>query len=152
MQDMPADLPAGLPAGLNEAMAAEPAWLSAWLLVLGGTHFISIFFVAWRADGQWGFRWEPLAIIGSLMVAGLFMNELYDRVGYVRLLGLAHLVCWAPIYGWLLYRRRAIGFSSLWGKYVHMYLLIAGISLVVDAIDVVRYLVGDSGNLYMRWG
>jgi len=33
---------------------------------------------------------------------------------------------------------------------VHLYLLIAGASLLIDAIDVVRYLVGD-GELLGRW-
>jgi hypothetical protein len=62
----------------------------------------------------------------------------------VRLLGVAHLVFWGPAYAWILTRRRAIGTASLFGKYVAFYLVIAGISLVVDAVDVVRYLVGDA--------
>jgi hypothetical protein len=33
---------------------------------------------------------------------------------------------------------------------VHAYLVIAGLSLVIDAIDFVRYLVGD-GALLHRW-
>lgn len=108
----------------------------------------STLFVVYKEQDNWRFRWEPLAIIGSLALAGLFMTELFDRYGYVRLLGLAHLVVWAPIYGWLLWRRRAIGFKTVWGKYVHWYLLITGISLVVDAVDVIRYLAGDNRNLY----
>jgi hypothetical protein len=36
-----------VPATLNEAMSTEPGWLSAWRLVLGGTHLISILFVVY---------------------------------------------------------------------------------------------------------
>lgn len=32
----------------------------------------------------------------------------------------------------------------------NFYLVIAGISLLVDAVDVIRYLLGD-GELYLRW-
>ena len=33
--------------------------------------------------------------------------------------------------------------GSLFSKYIHAYLIIAGISLVIDAVDVIRYLLGD---------
>ena len=47
------------------------------------------------------------------------------------------------------YRRAEIGTTSLFGKYAHVYLVIAGISLLIDSIDVLRYLVGD-GQLLNR--
>ena len=78
------------------------------------------------------------------------MNWLYGEVGYVRLLGLAHVLFWGPVYGWILWRRRAIGTASWYGKYIHLYLVIAGTSLVIDVVDVVRYLVGD-GQLLNRY-
>jgi hypothetical protein len=141
-----------VPATLAEAMATEPLWLSVWLVVLGGTHLIAIFFTVYKGEQGWGFRWEPLAILGCFALAGLIMNAMYAHYGYVRLLGLGHLIGWAPIYGWMVYKRSSIGFATVWGKYVHWYLLIAGISLVIDAADVIRYLVGDDGSLYLRWG
>ena len=78
------------------------------------------------------------------MAAGVYMSWLYEQVGYVRLLGLPHLVFWTPVYVWVLLRRRTIGTNSLFGKYVLLYLAIAGISLVIDLVDVVRYVV-DAG-------
>lgn len=78
------------------------------------------------------------------------MGWLYEQVGYVRLLGLAHLVCWGPVWLRILSRRRAIGTDSLFGTYVVVYLVIAGASLGIDAVDGVRHLVGD-GELQHRW-
>lgn len=109
-------LPTSLPDSLPDAIASDPLWLTIWLVILGGTHVLSLGFVAYRTEDAWRFRWEPLAIVGSFLVAGMIMDYLYQQVGYVRLLGLAHLIGWAPIYGWLLYRRKTIGWLSLWGK------------------------------------
>ena len=69
----------------------------------------------------------------------------------MRLLGLAHLVGWSPAFVWVLVRRRTIGSGSLFSRWVRVYLIIAGTSLVIDLVDVVRYLLGD-GQLLGRWG
>lgn len=139
-----------LPATLNDAIATEPLWLQAWVLVLVVANLAALLFVIGRRQGRWLVRPEAVAIVASFVAAALFMGWLYEQVGYVRLLGLAHLLCWGPVWVWVLSRHRAIGTSTLFGKYVHLYLLIAGASLLVDAVDVIRYLLGD-GELLHRW-
>ena len=141
-----------LPGTLGEAISTEPTWLVSWLVLLVGTQFLSIALVIYKDEQGFRFRWEPLAIIGCFLLAGAIMEAMYARMGYVRFLGLAHIIGWAPIYIYLVIKRKGIGFVTLWGKYVHLYLLIAGISLVIDTVDVVRYLVGDDASLYLRWG
>jgi hypothetical protein len=96
-----------MPETLNAAMATEPLWLKSWLFVLVGVHFASLLFFVQRASGRWKLRPEPIAVFASFLLAGLLMNWLYAQVGYVRLLGLAHLVAWTPAYVWVLKRRRA---------------------------------------------
>lgn len=135
-----------MPPDLSTAMATEPLWLQSWIMILVAAHLIAIFFIVVREDSNWRVRIEPIAIIVSFFAAGALMNWMYSQVGYVRLLGLAHIAFWTPVYIWILTRRKAIGIDSIFGKYVHAYLGIAGISLVIDAIDVTRYLLGD-GNL-----
>ena len=139
-----------VPNNLNEAIATEPIWLQAWVMLLVVTNLAALLFAVGREAGRWRIRAEPLAIVASFLAAALLMGWLYERVGYVRLLGLAHLVCWGPVWIWILLRRRAIGTSTRFGKYVHVYLAIAGASLAIDALDVVRYLAGD-GELLHRW-
>jgi len=140
-----------LPATLNDAIATEPFWLQAWVMLLVVTNLAALLFVVGRREGRWFARPVPIAIVVSFVAAALFMGWLYEQVGYVRLLGLAHLVCWGPAWLWILSRRRAIGTSTLFGKYVHFYLVIAGASLLIDGVDVARYLLGD-GELLGRWG
>jgi hypothetical protein len=103
-----------------------------------------------RRQGRWLVRPEPIAIVASFVAAGIFMGWLYAQVGYVRLLGVAHLVFWGPVFARILSRRRAIETDTPFGKYTHSYLAVAGTSLLIDAIDVVRYLLGD-GELLHRW-
>jgi len=139
-----------MPETLNAAMATEPLWLKSWLFVLVSVHLASLVFFVDRAGARWTLRREPIAVLASFLLAGLLMNWLYGQVGYVRLLGLAHLVAWTPAYVWILTRRREIGSDSWFGRWIHAYLVVAGISLAIDAIDVVRHLLGD-GALLHRW-
>ncbi len=139
-----------LPPTLNEAIATEPGWLQAWVMALVATHLAALVFVVGRRDGRFFARPEPIAIAASFLAAGAAMGWLYGQVGYVRLLGAAHLVFWGPVWAWVWTRRKEIGTDSGFGKFVLVYLAVAGTSLVVDAIDVVRHLVGD-GQLFLRW-
>ena len=140
-----------IPATLGEAIATEPAWLLAWLMVLVAANLGALLFAVGRDQGAWIVRKEAIAIVISFILAGIIMEWMYSVFGYVRLLGLAHIVAWGPAYAYVLIRRKQIGLQSLYGKYLHFYLVIAGTSLIIDAIDVLRYLLGD-GELYLRWG
>lgn len=144
------DPASGLPATLNDAIATEPLWLQAWVGLLVVTNLAALLFAVGRREGRFVVRPEAVAIVVSFVAAGVFMGWLYERVGYVRLLGLAHLLFWGPVWLWLVSRRRAIGTDSLFGRYVLVYLAVAGASLGIDAIDVVRHLAGD-GELLHRW-
>jgi hypothetical protein len=139
-----------LPQSLMEAMGTEPLWLQAWVGVLMAVNLAALLFVARREAGGWKVRWEPVAILVSFFAAAMMMDALYAAVGYVRLLGLAHLVFWGPVWGWILWHRSQYSTRNAFGVYLHAYLVIAGISLAIDALDVVRYLLGD-GDLLGRW-
>lgn len=131
-------------ASLGEAIMQQPAWLVAWVGLLVITNLASVLFIARReAGGGWGVRWSALAILGAFIGAATFMEYLYGQYGYVRLLGLAHIVFWTPVYVWILTRRREMApAGSLFAKYLAAYLVINGISLVVDVADVTRHVAG----------
>ncbi len=117
-----------MPPSLDAAIATEPLLLHLWLFLLGAVFMATLLFVVGRDQGRWLVRLEPVAIVGSGVAAWIMMNWLYSQVGYVRLLGLAHLVCWTPAYVWIARRRLSIGTASLFGKYIVVYLVIVGIS------------------------
>ncbi len=141
------DPASAMPSTLNDAIASEPIWLQAWVMLLVVTHLAALLFVVGREEGRFFVRREAIAIVASFFAAVFVMGWLYEQVGYVRLLGLAHLVCWGPVWIWIQSRRRAIGTTTLFGKWIRLYLLIAGMSLLIDAIDVARYLLGDGALL-----
>jgi len=86
-----------------------------------------------------------LAVTAAMVAA---MMALYAAVGFVRLLGLPHLVFWTPLVVWLVVRLRAETppptpqRQALWllvGSYV--------VSLGFDLADVIRYALGERGSL-----
>lgn len=142
---------AELPQSLMDAIGTEPLWLQGWVLVMVLVHLAAVLFVVRREPSGWRIRIEPIAIMTSFIVAALIMEWMYGQFGYVRLLGLAHLIGWTPVFVWMFMIRKRFSVSTLFGKYLRLYLLIAGISLFIDVIDVIRYFLGD-GDLFMRWG
>jgi len=129
------------PATLMEAIQQQPSWLVGWTGLLGLTNLAAILFVVGRKAGRWVFRVEALAILLAFVAAGQLMEYMYGQLGYVRLLGLPHIIFWTPVYLWIYFKRRHIHppGESLFGKYLLVYLVIDGISLVIDVIDVIRH-------------
>jgi len=132
-----------MPADLNAAIAMQAAWLQAWVMVLVIVNLAAALFLVARQDGKFSVRAEALAILISFVAAGALMGWLYEQLGYVRLLGLPHLVFWLPVYIWLVIKFRRNEFTPPFKHYLVLYFLVAGISLVLDFVDVFRYLLGE---------
>ena len=98
-------------------------WLQSWVGLLILSNLLAILFVVGREDESWKVRPEPIAILIAFFAAAALMNWLYTEIGYVRLLGVAHLVFWTPVWVWVLIKRKAIGWATLYGKYIHLYLV-----------------------------
>jgi len=132
------------PMDLNAAIAAQEPWLQAWVMVLVITNLLAVLFIVSKDESGFRFHFDALAILGSFIAAAIFMTWLHEQYGYVRLLGLAHLVFWLPVYLWVLTRYRSQLYSGWFQRYITLYLVIAGISLVVDGIDVIRYFLSQA--------
>lgn len=133
---------------LGEAvMATQPAWLIGYLFLLSAANLGAALFIAKQTENGWRPRYEALAIIVAFLLAGQFMDYLYAQYGYVRLLGLAHIVFWTPVYAWIFMHRKDYDATPYFAKYVLFYLVMAGISLTIDLIDVARYLLGETGSM-----
>ncbi|MEO0440512.1 MAG: hypothetical protein AAF067_06505 [Pseudomonadota bacterium] len=133
------------PATLGEAIALQPTWLKIWMYSMGAVNMAAILFLFKRREKSWGVRLEAWTILAAFFAAGVMMNMLYAEYGYVRLLGLAHLVFWTPAWLWIWSRRADHApADTLFGKYVLLYLTINGIALAIDTVDVVRYFTGTA--------
>lgn len=115
-------------------IAREPLWLKSWVYWMIFINSISIFFAFTRNEAHW--------VLTAWLANLLTMPMLFDAVGYVRLLGLPHIVFWTPLVIYLWMKRRS--FSGTWaGRYLWVVMATNGASLVIDYIDVARYLAGD---------
>ncbi|MEE8259777.1 MAG: hypothetical protein V3R14_02130 [Nitrospinaceae bacterium] len=86
---------------------------------------------------------EGQLALACLMLAFLIMWGIYAKKGFVRLLGLGHLIAWPPLMIWyakVLAQGNVEGAFKYWLMAV---LVVNGISLVIDLVDVVRYSIGD---------
>lgn len=86
-------------------------------------------------------------IFVTFLLNGAFMTWLAGTYGYVRLLGLSHIVFWSPLLIYLIMKYRSEDFerASLFGRYVLIVILTNTASLVIDWIDVIRYVAGERG-------
>ena len=114
----------------------EPWWLLAWIGWLGVVNAASVAFLS-----EVEARWTLAALIAGLAL----MSVLYEITGYNRLLGLAHVVCWTPLVVYLYSRLSNLVGPPLFEGWIRLLLATNGLSLVIDYVDVARYLMGDRG-------
>ncbi len=76
-----------------------------------------------------------------MMAAFVIMWVIYIKKGFVRLLGLGHLIAWTPQVVW--YSQvvgDAVGGFQYWLISV---IVLNGLSLAIDFVDVIRYSLSD---------
>ncbi len=70
------------------------------------------------------------------------MTFLTSRFGFTRILGLGHIF-WIPLLGFLLTRLGSIPAGASYGAWLRALILLNSGSLLIDMVDVIRYLAGD---------
>lgn len=124
---------------LEEAIALQPAWVGIWVQWLSFAAFIlPISLLIWKET-----RLTAVITTIASIAAGAGVFWMFGQMGYVKLLGLPHLIFWVPL---CFYLYRQIGKPDLrtWPKRILWVILISiSISVVFDAVDVVRYLLGE---------
>jgi hypothetical protein len=104
-----------------------------WLVLLGFVNMSAVFFLD---------TLEGKLVLAGIVAGAVFQMSIFAVKGYVRLLGIGHIL-WLPLVVWLGTRIGDIGTDSIFGKWVLGVIVVDGISLVIDAVDVGRYLAGD---------
>ena len=106
-----------------------------WVALLGGVNMVGGLIFIRTFEGQ-------LALV-SLMAAFVIMWAIYVKKGFVRLLGLGHLLAWAPQMAWF---ARTVVQGETQGAFHYWLiavLIMNGIALLIDLVDVVRYSLGE---------
>ena len=127
----------------DEALAAQPQWIRIWLLWMGVVLLASMVLLLFSRTT----RRDSLVIFLANFAVYVSMNWLFQQLGYVRLLGIIHVVFWTPlaVYLWLRLKNPAILFP--FRQMIWLLLITITISLAFDYVDVVRYLLGEQGSM-----
>ena len=85
---------------------------------------------------------EAKIIILCLMAGAMIQTFIFSKLGFVRLLGLGHMV-WIPMLYWLFLRIKDIPSDTSFYKLVLAIFVCNGISLIIDFTDIARYIKGE---------
>ncbi len=118
----------------NLGMIRSPLRVRLWLMVLLAANLAAPLFFLHRTEAQV----VLLAFVASMGV----MILLTGLTGFTRLLGLGH-VFWIPMIIWLWTRLDQIPSDDAFGVWIRVMIAVNTLSLLIDAVDVVRYLAGD---------
>jgi uncharacterized membrane protein YeaQ/YmgE (transglycosylase-associated protein family) len=123
----------------EDALALQPAWVNYWLYwLMFGAIILPLALLIWRQT-----RMASIAAIVAGVVAGFGVNWLYGQLGYVKLLGLPHIVVWTPLAAYLIVLLKRADIPK-WPRRIMMVVLATIlVSLAFDYADVVRYLLGE---------
>ena len=122
---------------MGEDIMRQPAWVGIWVMYLAGLNLIGCVLFAWKyVEARWG--------LGLFLLSAIAMSQLYDAMGYVRLLGITHIVVWTPLLIYLWRRREIIKIKPVPSRTFFAVLFLTNlISLAFDYADLARYIGGE---------
>ena len=123
----------------EEAIAQQPAWIGYWLKwLLFGAFVLPFALLIWRQS-----RIAAIAAIVASVAGAFGTRWLYNEMGYVKLLGLPHIIVWTPLAIYLFGQIRRADMPK-WPRWIIGVVLASIlISLAFDYTDALRYLLGE---------
>jgi len=127
----------------EEAIATQPTWVQMWInwmgLVIVGTFVVLLFSKVTRRDA--------LIILVTTITVFFAMTWLYQQVGFVRLLGLVHIIVWTPLVYYLWKRLEDPLITRPFRQVIWVFVATVVVSLMFDYVDVARYILGEKASL-----
>lgn len=123
----------------QDAVAHQPLWVRLWLdWLLFVVIALPFALLVWKQS-----RIVVLAAIIADIPAGLGTAWIYQHMGYVKLLGLAHIFFWTPLAVYLYMQLKRSDLPQ-WPRWIIMVVLATlVISLAFDYTDALRYILGE---------
>jgi len=118
----------------NKGMMNMSTPVRLWLLALVTVNLVLPLFFLERVEAQ--------VVIAVMVASMMLLTALTSITGFTRLLGLGHIL-WIPMLYWLWTRLDQIPADEVFGVWIRMLMSLNAVSLVIDAIDVTRYLAGE---------
>ena len=107
----------------------------AWIYWMMAINTASIVFVKNHVPAR-------VVLVVWLLNAGTMM-AVAEFTGFTRILGLVHVVYWSPLLVYLVSQIRSTNEKNLYSRWTVTLVTTIGASLILDYIDVVRFILGD---------
>ena len=118
----------------NKGLLKEPLPVKIWLIALMSVNMVAPLFYINRFEAQ--------VVFAAFLASFALMVALTAYSGFSRLLGLGH-VLWLPLLYFLWTRLDMNPADSPFGLWMRTLMALNAVSIVIDAIEVGRYLAGD---------
>jgi len=105
-----------------------------WVMMMAAVNMLLPLFFIQQLEAQW-----TLAAFFAGATLGMALVKIQ---GFTRLLGLMHIF-WIPLLLWLWGRLSLWPGGEPFGMWLRTLMAINAVSLIIDAVDVVRYISGD---------
>ena len=120
--------------GFMKSMLKMPSPWLVWIMLLVAVNLVMPLIYIQTIEAQ--------LTLAAFFAAAITQSYIHSKLGFVRLLGLGHIF-WVPLVIWLGFRISTIGFDGLFGIWLASLVLLNTASLVIDGIDVMRFLSGE---------
>jgi len=127
------ELVMGAMIGFVKGILKMPTGVVIWVALLFGVNFVGVIFLP---------RIEALVVVAALMLGGIFQSAIFGSKGFVRLMGVGH-VLWIPMVAWLLTRFDITAPQGSFEVWMTVVVVFDVLSLIIDVSDVGRYVAGD---------
>ncbi|MCP5140531.1 MAG: hypothetical protein R3F27_04735 [Gammaproteobacteria bacterium] len=127
----------------HDAMFSATGWILIWFYWLGMAMVVTPLALAFSKAT----RRDALIVLLTNIVVVVSMGWLYDQIGYVRLLGIVHVILWTPLLVYLVGRARNSEITLFFRLVIWLFVASLAVSLAFDYVDVARYLLGERASM-----
>jgi hypothetical protein len=128
---------------MYDAMFSNTGGIRFWFYWLGyvivATPVILAFSKATRRDAL-------IVLLTNISVI-VAMGWLYRQIGYVRLLGIVHVILWTPLFVYLFNRAKNGEMTLPFRLVIWLFVATLAVSLAFDYVDVMRYLLAERDSM-----
>ncbi len=118
---------------LRTMLTFPKPWVG-WVMLLMITNMVIPLFYLGTPEGK--------VVLGAFVFGALLQTAIFSAKGFVRLLGIGH-IAWVPMVAWLWTRLDLAPAGSFFRYWLLATLVLVSLSLLIDAVDVARYLRGE---------
>ncbi len=122
----------------NKGLLKMPIYAQLWVMLLMVFNMvIPLFYLG---------LFEAKLVLAVFMFSAMLMALITSRTGFSRLLGAGHFA-WFPLLAFLLTRLESFPAEQFTGLWLRGLIVVNMISLVIDVVDVARYMRGDKEEM-----